>query len=214
MGLTIALASGLGYGVLHGLGPDHCAALASLAVRGGGARHATAVGFRFGLSHAAALSSLVLLAVVFGISVPAQLERGFEIFGGLLLLALGAAALFSDGVELTLHRHEGASGWHTHLSGARGASWLGGLFAASGVRSLLLLVSPVLAGAQGWLSGVAFVVAFAIGVMVAMIACGLMLALVQRALPLEGRAQRWLSRAVGLLSVALGVYWVAASAAS
>jgi nickel/cobalt exporter len=215
MGLTIALTSGLGYGVLHGFGPDHCAAVASLAVRGN-ARHAAAVGFRFGLSHAAALGSLVLLAVALGVSVPAELERGCEVLGGALLCALGAMATWGDGAVLTVHRHRGLehahdSGWHAHLGGA---GWLGGLFAASGVRSLVLLVSPLLAGAQSWLHGVVFVLAFALGVMAAMVACGLVLALLHGALPSHGNAQRWLARAVGVLSVALGAYWVVAAATS
>jgi nickel/cobalt exporter len=212
MSLTIALASGLGYGVLHGLGPDHCAALASLGVRGG-PRHAAAVGFRFGLSHAAALSAFTVLSVACGVSVPAGLERGCEILGGLLLLVLGGAALFSNGAELTLHRHDGAHAhghaWHAHLGGA---GWLGGVFAASGVRALVLLVAPMLAGGESWLHGAAFVLSFALGVMAAMLACGVALAFVQRALPLGSDARRWLARGVGALSIAIGAAWVASAA--
>jgi nickel/cobalt exporter len=218
MSLTVVVASGVGYGVLHGLAPDHCAALASLSLRGStSARHATLVGFHFGLSHGAALGALVLLAVGLGVSIPPAFERAFEMVGGALLIVLGGAALCGQGVELWLHRHD-ASRLHAHVAAPSSArvGLVGSLFAASGARSLLLMVSPMLAASEGVLSGVAFVAAFALGVTLTMVLCGLTLGAVSALAPrlVRGESQLVLARAVGAFSLVLGVWWLVQSARS
>jgi hypothetical protein len=219
----LAVASGVGYGVLHGLGPDHCAAIAALSVRSAHPREATWIGIRFGVSHAAALTALALASAMLGVTIPERLEQTFELIGGALLFVLGALALRARGREVWVHRHGDVgepSGWHVHLTGPErqakgvGASWWGTAFAASGVRSLALVLSPMLLSSHSLASGLAFVVAFGVGVCGAMVVTGLLMAVLQRSLPIRPELRPlWLSRGVGVLSMSLALWWMWKSAA-
>jgi ABC-type nickel/cobalt efflux system permease component RcnA len=187
-------------GVLHGLGPDHLAAITALnAASGAGSRRLLFFSTRFALGHAAVLAVAGLATHFLRVSMPAAWEHGFELATAWLLLVSGAAmllALASGRLTVHSHPHQHAGGahrhLHAHLLGARQhrhahgnlAATLGGLFALSGARSLLAVVPAALA--QTPLISFLRVGIFSAGIFAGMLAYGLV----------AGRALRRLERPV------------------
>ena len=148
-------------GVLHGLGPDHLAAISALsAARGSDSHRLLFFSTRFALGHATVLGVAGVATHFLRLSMPAAWEHGFEMATGWLLIASGAAmllALAAGGLTVHSHPHQHSDGahhhFHAHLFGAREhrhshgklAATLGGLFALSGTRSLLAVVPAALA---------------------------------------------------------------------
>lgn len=148
-------------GMVHGLGPDHLAAITALnAASGSDSRRLLFFSTRFALGHAAVLALAGLATYYFRVSLPAGWEHGFELATGWLLIVSGAALLLgmaSGRLTVHSHAHEHADGahrhFHAHLFAAREhrhahgklAATLGGLFALSGTRSLLAVVPAALA---------------------------------------------------------------------
>jgi cytochrome c biogenesis protein CcdA len=215
---------GLAYGIAHGLGPDHLAGLGIVLARGGNRRHALAACARFGLGHALVLGALGAASALSGWFVPEAWERAAEIAGGALLVLLGAIALLRA-LPLVVHRHphvhshvENALGdeqyarehehWHLH---AGDPSWhrhghpamVGGALALSGVRSLVITVSPLLLAGRSPESALAFVFAFGLGIIVSMMAFGLLFHAGRRRL-----GQHVTAVGTGGASVLLGTWWI------
>jgi hypothetical protein len=152
-------------GILHGLGPDHLAAITALnAASGSDSRRLLFFSTRFALGHAAVLAVAGLATYYFRVSMPAGWEHGFELATGWLLIVSGAALLLGlASGRLTVHSHAHEHSGHAHrhvhahLFAAREAArehrhahgklaaTLGGLFALSGTRSLLAVVPAALA---------------------------------------------------------------------
>ena len=177
-------------GVLHGLGPDHLAAITAFgAIVGRDFRRITFFSLRFAAGHAAVIAAAALLAHFGRMAMPANWERGFDLGAGGLLLLTGLALLVSlatGHLSFHAHEHHHDTGHHRHFhahlgSGAehghghghgRLAFVLGGLFALGGARSLLVIV-PV-AVAQTVMVSLLRVAAFALGIVCAMSAYGLL----------------------------------------
>jgi len=222
--LLVAALAGLVYGAAHGLGPDHCAALATLLVGGAGRRRAVGACLRFGVGHAVVLGGLAAAAALSGFWVPAAWENAAEAVGGALLVLLGALAL-ARALPLVLHRHAHAhdhgdprepapahphAHWHFHLGDRERHRHthllLGGVFALSGVRALAVVVSPLLLAGRSPESALSFLLGFGAGVTLAMLAFGLVFQTGRRAL---GEAGCHLSAvAVGGASLLLGAWWI------
>ncbi len=218
---TLAM-SAVGLGFLHGLGADHLMAIAALAVDGRDRRRQrivqTAVGFACG--HTAVLAVGAIVAVVFGLVLPAALTTSAERGGGLLLVVFGLWGVWSvlTGRAYS-HVHADAprpARWHMHLGEARHGhrasalpTVMGAVFAVSSLRAVMLL-EPFGASAQSLtLSAVlALIVLFGAGILLSMSIFGVLLARVlsARALIGLGRAAAGL---VALASIALGIYWIA-----
>lgn len=174
-------------GILHGLGPDHLAAITALnAASGSDSRRLLFFSSRFALGHAAVLAGAGLATHYFRVSMPAAWEHGFELAAAWLLIVSGAAMLIALATgRLTVHSHShehsgrGHRHFHTHLFGAREhrhghgklAATLGGLFAMSGTRSLLAVVPAALA--QTALISFFRVGTFTAGMVAGMLAYGL-----------------------------------------
>lgn len=191
--LAAALA-GIAFGAAHGLGPDHCAALATLLAREGGAPRALGVSLRFAAGHALVLAALALPAALAGVLIPESWERGAEVGGGALLVLLGVVALRRLRAHAP-HDHDHA---HPH-----GATLVGGALAISGVRGLVLALPPLLAAGSSIVPAVVYVGAFGLGIAAAMTAFGLVVVAGRRAV-----GHHRLAGAAGLVSVALGLWWV------
>lgn len=226
-----AAATGAWVGALHGIGPDHCAALATLLAHehAHDGSKAVRISLRFGLGHALALATLAALTTSLGVVIPASWETGAEIFGALLLITLGALVLKRD-FDLVAHRHDhdhaadaGLSTthphehWHLHIGVAHAehrhlhvAALTGGTLAFSGVRALALALPPLLVAGQSWLTAGAFVVAFGVGVTAAMVLVGLILGAALRAgeRAQETTAPRWIRWSIGVGAIGLGVWWI------
>lgn len=208
----IAFAVGLGQGLLHGLGPDHCAAMATLSIASSGERKsALANALRFAVGHTAVLAGVALACLAAGIGISETFERWAEILGGAVLVGLALAALFLPSVLRHGHPHlpsHGATHEHPpHHSSLRVSTAAGALMAVSGARSLFLALPPLVLGGTFQLHAWAYLPGFAFGILVAMGAFGLLVSAgVSR---LNERMALSLQRGVALASGALGVWWIA-----
>jgi hypothetical protein len=206
--LLFAFVVGLGQGLLHAVGPDHCAAMATLGTLGGGRRRAALLtALRFALGHAAMLGGVATVCLVAGVGLSEAFERWAEIFGGGVLIALAVTALLSPNSlhhghpHLPGHHNEPHRHVHEHVSTAAGA-----LMAVSGVRSLLLALPPLLVGGSMSTAGWTYLPGFALGILVGMGAVGLLFA--EGISRMNARLSAWLQRVVALGSGALGLFWI------
>src|ERR1700675_2463028 len=134
-------------GMLHGVGPDHLAAITALNAAGGSdSRRLLFFSTRFALGHAVVLAVAGLATYSLRVSMPPAWEHGFELVTAWMLLVSGAVMLLglaSGRLTVHSHPHEHSGGahrhLHAHLFGARRhqhahgklAATLGGVFALS-----------------------------------------------------------------------------------
>ena len=173
-------------GVLHGLGPDHLAAIATYGAASGSRwRGITLFALRFAAGHAAVLALFAVLGQFTRFVLPPAWERGFELAAAGLLMMSGAglvAAVLSGRLRLHSHGHDHGEGKHRHVhvhlrspenhqhTHSTLAAGLGALFALGGVRTLAAVV-PVATAGTAALSAVRISV-FALGIVLAMAAFG------------------------------------------
>jgi len=215
-------ASAVVLGFVHGLGADHLMAIAALATEGRG-RHTrtrivqTAVGFAVG--HMVVLAVGASVAIAFGVVLPSAFEAGAERLGGVLLIVLGAVALwgvFSGRAYSHLHQEvDGRMRWHFHF-GARHhphahpriPTILGAVFAVSSLRALMLL-EPFGASAQSLALPVLLLlnILFGLGILMSMSLFGVLLARVLSLAAVETMG-RVAAAVVAVASMLLGIYWI------
>ena len=217
-------------GALHGLGPDHLAAITALTGKGierrAGRRETAWLGVRFGVGHVSTLLLLAGIGWALGRGLPDSWQRGLEQAGAVALIFLGGwlvAEVFRRRVvaHSHLHSHDHTPGagdhehWHLHVGSAAHAAhrhphlatMVGGLMGFSGSRSLLLVLPVAAAESAG--GALARIAAFGLGIVVSMAAAGW---LAQALFLRVGRAPayaRLLVSCTGVLSAALGFYWLA-----
>ena len=224
--MLLLAGSALGLGFLHGLGADHLMAIAALSVDGRAPRaHGRIVhtAFGFALGHMLVLATGAIVAVVFGVVVPASVSGVAERVGGALLVVLGAIGGWSvvSGRAFT-HIHPEADGrtrLHLHLAGADRVrhpphahslvpTLMGALFAFSSLRALMLL-QPFGASATSLALPVLLVLIslFGLGILLSMSLFGVLLA---RAFSLRAveRLGHGAALFLALASMALGAYWM------
>ncbi len=229
MSFLVLAGSAVSLGFLHGLGADHLMAIAALTVDGraaaGGRRRVMAAAMQFAAGHAVLLGIGATLAVTFGWVVPAAVESGAERMGGALLVALGAAGLWSVWSGRAYgHVHDveaGGTRWHVHF-GRPGThpdtghdatalpTLMGAVFAVSSLRMLMLLTP--FGGQAGSLALpvlLVLIALFGIGVLLSMSLFGVVLARVLSLAAIE-RLGRTAGLVVAVASVLLGVYWMIA----
>jgi nickel/cobalt transporter (NicO) family protein len=225
----LILATALFLGFLHGLGADHLMAIAALTVDGtvttASARRARALGvaLRFATGHAVLLGLGTGLIVLAGWTIPAVVERGGELLGGVLLVVMGALAL--AGIvsgrlygHTHVHGREPEAHWHLHVGrrerhpGMAGHSHLptiiGAAFAISSLRALAML-TPFGAGlgAAPVPLLMALIAVFAVGILLSMSLFGVALARILSARALE-RVGQGAGLLVGVSSIVLGIAWM------
>jgi ABC-type nickel/cobalt efflux system permease component RcnA len=173
-------------GVLHGLGPDHLAAITAFgAMAGRSFRRVAFFSVRFALGHAVVICAAALLAHFGRMALPLSWERGFDLAAGSLLVVTGLAlaiGLITGHLSIHAHEHHHHGGEHQHVHAHFGsqaqhqhghgklAFLLGGLFALGGARSLLVIVPVALA--QTLAGSMLRIAAFTVGIVVAMSAYG------------------------------------------
>jgi ABC-type nickel/cobalt efflux system permease component RcnA len=174
-------------GVLHGLGPDHLAAITAFGTAGGrDARRVVFFSTRFAAGHAVVIAIAGLLGKFGRLMLPPAWERRFDMATGALLVFTGAVllgGLISKRISLHAHEHVHTPGPHRHFhlhwfgsqrhqhAHGNSAALLGALFAVGGARSLLAIVPIALANTLA--SSVIRIAAFVVGIIVAMVAYGL-----------------------------------------
>ncbi len=203
---------GLVQGLLHGVGPDHCAAVATLGTHsGGGRRAALMTAVRFAVGHALVLGVLALGCLLLGVGISETFERFAEIAGGTVLVALALAALLFPSALRHGHPHlPGHDRSHSHPPHGRGltvSSAAGALMAVSGARSLLLALPPLVVGGTFSLSAWAYLPGFALGILVSMGAVGVLVS--EGVSRTSARIRPLLERGVAVCSAAIGLWWIA-----
>lgn len=210
-------------GLHHGLGADHLMAISTLAGRGASRREVSQLGLRFGLGHMGVLVFLGGLALIWNLSVPSSWESRAETVGGGLLVLLGLWTFTewlreAGYIHSHQHQHQLRNAPHTHVHFHLGgdhphqhihphfSTFLGGLFALSGLRSLLLSAVPILE-TRSLLWALAYILIFGLGIVVSMAVYGWV-----AGSALSGKGHRkWITLLLSALSVTLGVYWISAS---
>jgi nickel/cobalt transporter (NicO) family protein len=228
----LLISSALVLGFLHGLGADHLMAIAALSLGPGGDTaalkrvRAFGVAVRFAIGHALLLALGAGLLVALGWSLPLVVERGGEMLGGVLLVALGGVGLWGIAWGRVYghthhHGHEPVPHWHLHIGSperhplASAHSHLptivGAAFAVSSLRALTLL-APFgdRVGSAPLPMLLALIAVFAVGILLSMSLFGVAFAglMSTRAIARLGRSA---AATMALASIALGVYWIAAA---
>lgn len=214
---------GLLLGMRHALEADHLAAVATLASRSQGTRHAVMQGIAWGLGHTVTLFLACSVVLFLDTVVPERLAQGLEAAVGAMLILLGAdlwrrmrrerihfhAHRHADGtVHLHAHSHagerapHGAHHAHVHPRGfpAR-ALCVGLMHGLAGSAALILLALGTVASP---LAGLAYVGLFGLGSIGGMALLSLAISL-----PLRGaRRITWmyngLQLTVSLATIAIG----------
>lgn len=226
----LLLSTALALGFLHGLGADHLMAIATLSVgtptEAPAVKRARALGVavRFAIGHALLLALGASALILLGWSLPIVVERGGEMLGGILLVALGGIGLWGVGAgrvygHTHLHGHESAPHWHLHIGrpdhhpvpGAHShvPTLVGAAFAVSSLRALTLLApfgNRIAAAPLTTL--LVLICVFAVGILLSMSLFGVAFASLMTS-RVVARLGRTAGALMALSSIALGVYWIA-----
>ena len=215
-------------GIVHGLGPDHLAAITVFGSRGGRQAHRLAwFSIRFALGHALVIAIAGISAKLGKSLMSIRWEAKFDIVGGAFLVATGLVVMasvitgkFHDYVHEHQDHHKHQSGghrfFHFHLWSrqnnkqphGRFALLLGAFFALGGFRALLVVAPIALSPGLG--QSVLRIVAFTFGIVASMFTYGLLSGtLLQQLENAQGAMGRtWASisgDAVGIFSVVAGL---------
>jgi nickel/cobalt transporter (NicO) family protein len=222
---VLLIGSALVLGFLHGLGADHLMAIAALSVRGDRDRsQAFAIAVRFAAGHALVLALGATVVILLGWAVPEGVERGGEVLGGLLLIALGVVGMWAAASgRVYAHAHPYATdpgAWHLHFGGERRAhssaparrslpfpAIFGAIFAVSSLRALSTLAPFGGALAASLPLLLVLVALFAVGILISMSLFGVALARTLSSHLVE-RLGRGAAFLMGAASMGLGTYWV------
>ncbi len=178
-------------GVLHGIGPDHLAAITAFgAAAGRDFRKVVSFAVRFAMGHAVVLAVAGILAKFGSMLLPEKWETRFDVAAGALLVVTGAAlllGLLTGRIKVHTHHHHHDHSthhhfhlhlWkakkhepsqHPHMHGTT-AVGLGALFAMGGARSLIT-VAPI-ALATTFTQSLLRVAVFCVGIIASMVAYG------------------------------------------
>jgi ABC-type nickel/cobalt efflux system permease component RcnA len=109
MDASIFPALGLGFllGLTHALDADHVAAVGTLVSETAGFRRSSLLGMSWGVGHSASLLVAGLLVLGLRFTIPPRLSAAAELAVGLMLVGLGARAIWKVLREKRLH-------WHVH----------------------------------------------------------------------------------------------------
>ena len=226
---------GLGFllGMQHALEADHIAAVSSIAARRSHVGDIVRHGLTWGLGHTLTLFAFAGAATLLGHALPEYLARPIETAVGVMLVGLGAQVLWrlwrdrvhfhrhghGDGtVHIHAHSHAGETASHggaphAHAHGFRWRSLLVGLMhGMAGSAALLVLAASQAPSAA---AGLGYVALFGVGSMVGM---GALSAVIAVPLAVSARWLTWANRGlqgvVGVVTIAIGVNTIVATALS
>jgi hypothetical protein len=221
--LELMASSGLGslLGMRHALEPDHLAAVSTLVTgeRDGRSTYRAAfLGACWGLGHTASLVIVGAALVCLRVSMPARAADLFEFFVALMLIGLGARAIYlaaRQGPAGPMHSHRHGTLAHTH-SGvpahihfgtwtlARRPLLVGAVHGLAGSGALTALVLATLPTTAARLS---YMMLFGLGSTLGMAVLSGLLGWPLARAGQHHAVARGLSFVVGLGSLALGVYY-------
>ena len=125
MTLASVLALGFLLGMRHATDADHLAAVATLATRSRSLGHTVLQGVAWGTGHTLTLMLFGGAVLVLGLVVPAQAAQALELAVGVMLVLLGAEALYRlrrERIHFHAHHHTGGvAHFHAHSHRGEGA---------------------------------------------------------------------------------------------
>ncbi len=206
---------GLLFGVRHALEADHIVAVTAMVSEGRGIYRSALVGLRWGLGHSITLFAVGFAALVLKINVPDKVSLSLEFAVGIAMVVLGIPLVTRLIRRRHLHRHRHESDWHAHQHSHTEAEshahqhtkrplFMGMLHGLAGSGTLTILVLSTMESVQ---EGLLFLGLFGVGSILAMLVVsgilGLSFGLAARS---PGRLDWWLEGAVGLGSIAFGLF--------
>jgi nickel/cobalt transporter (NicO) family protein len=184
--LWFILSLGTGLGMLHALDSDHLLTLANYNPVRSSLRQSIGFCSRWAIGHGAAIVIIGVAVLVFKLAIPFTLAAVAEHVVGVILIVLGMLALIHSTKALVVNQqsHDGGASLDTH---GMLTSWrqqriigIGFLHGTSGSAALLALL-PITQLPTPWL-GMAYLLCFSLGVLVAMLIFGGILGTVFRRL--------------------------------
>ncbi len=204
--LLSMLLLGFVLGLRHATDADHVVAVGAITTRERSPRSALLIGVSWGLGHSLTVLAVGSAIVLFGLVIPPRVGLGMEFSVALMLIVLGAINL--QGAMSNLHaaaHPPAATGEPSH--GPRGPWRALGVGIVHGLAGSAAVALLVLASIQDPELAVLYLAVFGLGTIAGMVALTSALAL-----PMAYAARRFqrfqssLSRAAGVLSVALGLF--------
>jgi hypothetical protein len=210
---SLPLLTALVAGFAHALEADHMAAVTAFVSRRPHPLRALGFGVRWGLGHSLALLVAGAGVILLDLQISEALVRGLELGVGVMLIGLGAWAIWS-----ILHlRTAGAAHRraHEHLhphshSSVGGTTWVGAFHGLAGTAGFLALV-PVALLSSPWLAG-GYLLLFGAGTVAAMglyaLLAGLLFDRIGSRAPGLGVGLRALT---AVASAVIGAFWMSAA---
>lgn len=150
------LGLGLVFGLKHATEADHVVAVSAIVSRERSLSRSALVGALWGVGHTIALVAVGVVVLFFRVAVPARVAGWLEFGVALMIIGLGANALFgalTRRADMHLHQHEHDNVSHVHLHfHERGTEHTGAIRAHSHAVSRIGL-KPLLVGAMHGLAG-------------------------------------------------------------
>lgn len=195
------LTMGLGWGMLHAFDPDHLAAVAGVSASDRSSRTSYFhYALRWSLGHGAAIAGIAFCAFAFGYSFPAWFSEYAEHSVSFILILAGSFALFS------LYRSH-----HTHTLAndnplpQRSAVLIGLVHGTAGSAPLLALIPLV--KIEHPLLGMAYVLCFSAGVLLAMSCSGSLLSYsIRLSSKVSEKYQQFMRVFLAFFSILVGFY--------
>jgi sulfite exporter TauE/SafE len=217
----ILILTALALGAMHSFAPDHLAAVSVFVSRKPSWRNALELGARWGMGHSLTVVLVGGALALSGLQLPEALESAAERIVGVVLVALGIFAISrAQKLHGHWHEHEGDRHWHLHSHRAsdshehdHGALMgIGMLHGLAGTGALVVALPVTIAGSRA--GALIFLVAFGIGTIFSM---SLFSAVAGWLLSTTSTLSRNLHRITivlaGLLSMAVGLWWIIAGGA-
>lgn len=203
--LISMLLLGFVLGLRHATDADHVVAVGAITTRERSPRAALLIGVSWGLGHSLTVLAVGTAIVVFGVVIPPRVGLGMEFSVALMLIVLGAANLQGAVRHLHSAAHPGSTP-NESPSVPRGPLRALGVGVVHGLAGSAAVALLVLASINDPELAVCYLAVFGLGTIAGMVTLTSALAL-----PMAYAAQRFrrfqvgLSRAAGVLSVALGL---------
>lgn len=212
LGLAFAL------GLLHAFDADHIMAVTSLSSRLPSRAAALPICLRWSIGHGTSLMLLGCAVLLLGMTIPESLARGAEVVVGGLLVLIGVLVLYDlhvRRIHVHFHQHHGHpphAHWHSHRHHdhhwhRHGATLVGFVHGVAGSAPLLALLP--MAQLDSPAMGLAYLVTFSLGVLLAMVVAGGILGHLYARLADSARLLTTVRSAVGAGAIALGSWWLA-----
>jgi cytochrome c biogenesis protein CcdA len=205
MNETVFAVFGIGFllGIRHAFEPDHLAAVSTIVGSGTSIGRSSIVGTLWGLGHTTSLLICGAVVLVLRLSIPEDFVAWMETAVAVMLVTLGFNAVWKLSRNWKLeHAHAHRHGFDIPFR----SFFIGMIHGLAGSGALMVLV---LATVRSLVSGLIYILLFGLGSVGGML---LLSTLISIPFALSARRYRLLNSVLqlagGLMSIALGLFWI------